>query len=217
MSIKQDFYIKEINYKTAEKVVVKCHYAHRKCSCVHAFGLFSKNPVKLRGVIIYGIPASDFVCRCICGDDERQNVYELTRLYIDDGLPRNLESYFIANTIKLLDREIIVSYSDTLYNHVGIVYQASNFIYTGLSHVQRDGATINGKHNRHNKQRVSNGADYVWRSAKHRYIYFNCNKRRRKELMKKLRLPILPYPKQHGSVPITSTENIHDNRRKPLF
>lgn len=100
MSIKDEYFIKPINYETAEDVVVKCHYAHRKASCVYAFGLYSKKPLKLRGVIIYGIPASDFVCKGVCGVEERENVYELTRLYVDDGLPKNLESYFISHTIK---------------------------------------------------------------------------------------------------------------------
>ena len=48
------------------------------------------------------------------------------------------------------------------------------------------------------------------------YVYFNCNKKRKKELLKKLNYPILPYPKQNTSCPITSTENINDNK-KSLF
>ena len=59
--IKEKYIIEPIDYKTAETVVVKCHYAHRKCSCVKSFGLFSKSPKRLVGVIIYGIPASPFV------------------------------------------------------------------------------------------------------------------------------------------------------------
>ena len=36
---------------------------------------------------------------------------------------------------------------------------------------------------------------YVERPRKHRYIYFNAKGRRKKELMKKLKYKILPYPK----------------------
>lgn len=207
MSIKDSFYIKQIDFKTAERVVERCHYAHRKASCVYSFGLFNNENHRLVGVIIYGIPASDFVCKCICGESEKRNVYELTRLYVDDGLPKNCESYLISNTIKLLDREIIISYSDTQYGHIGIVYQATNFIYTGLSLPHKDPVS-NNRHNRHNKNRLSDG--FVIRSPKHRYIYFNANKRRKKELIKKLKLPILPYPKSNRNVPKTSFENISD-------
>ena len=33
------------------------------------------------------------------------------------------------------------------------------------------------------------------RPQKHRYIFFNCNKRRKKELLNKLKYKILKYPK----------------------
>lgn len=36
---------------------------------------------------------------------------------------------------------------------------------------------------------------WIPRSRKHRYVYFNANKRRRKELIQKLNYEILPYPK----------------------
>jgi len=36
---------------------------------------------------------------------------------------------------------------------------------------------------------------FVDRPRKHRYIYFNASKTRKKELLKKLNYPILPYPK----------------------
>ena len=42
------------------------------------------------------------------------------------------------------------------------------------------------------------GEDFVeeyYSSLKHRYIYFNCNQKRKKELLKKLKYKIQPYPK----------------------
>jgi hypothetical protein len=42
------------------------------------------------------------------------------------------------------------------------------------------------------------GEEFVeeyYSSLKHRYIYFNSDKRRKKELLKKLKYKILPYPK----------------------
>lgn len=233
MSIKDDYYIKEINFTTAESVVIRCHYAHRHAPYTHAYGLFSKELKRLVGVVIYGSPASHSLCESLCGFDERYNIYELTRLYVDDGLPRNLESYLVGNTIKMLDKEIIVSYSDTEYNHVGIIYQATNFYYTGITKSNSaDFEGIDELGNRlHNKslydkygdiegirKAIENGANIYTkqRSKKHRYVYFNCNKRRKKELLAKLqeRYEILPYPKQDCPCPITSTENITDYEKK---
>jgi len=38
--------------------------------------------------------------------------------------------------------------------------------------------------------------DEYWSSPKHRYIFFNAPQKRRKQLIKKLRYPVLPYPKK---------------------
>ena len=91
--------------------------------------------------------------------------------------------------------------------HVGYVYQATNWIYTGLTHTQIDWILEgeNKKHNRHywekfggiNKAKEILGDKMipVKRPQKHRYIYFNCNKKRKKDLLNKLRYEILKYPK----------------------
>jgi len=203
MSIKDNYYIKQIPYKLAIDIIIEKHYLHRKASCVFAFGLFEILTDNLVGVIIYGIPASPNVCRGICGREEELNVYELTRLWVDDKVPKNGESFLIGNTIKLLDREIIVSYSEPEQGHVGYVYQATNWIYTGLTakrtnRVKIDGSTI--KHNRHAHEDKEDTM-LVDRPRKHRYIYFNCNgKRRKNELLQKLKYNICSYPKLHTLV-----------------
>ena len=238
MSIRDDYYIQEVNYETAENIVVKCHYAHRKAPYTHAFGLFNRASGRICGVVIYGSPASPHLCEELCGFDERYNIYELTRLYVDDGLPKNLESFLVGNTLKLLDKEIIVSFSDTLYNHVGVIYQATNFYYTGKAgggssfyweEIDENGNRLHNKAMFEKygsidgiKQAIENGKNIhqIPRSFKHRYVYFNCNKKRKKELLGKLKYPILPYPKQDIPCPITSTENIFDEKntgKKRLF
>lgn len=226
--IRDDYYIREIDYKTAMRIVVKCHYAHRIAPCSRAFGLYSNRLNRIVGVVTYGSPVGMYLCEGICGKDEVDNIYELTRLYVDDGLEKNLESYLVANTLKLLDKEIIVSYADSSYGHIGVVYQATNFYYTGMSQGHKDYVMMVDGHLIHNKTccEVLGGVDnvkkgvetgivtVVERSRKHRYVYFNCNRRRKKELLRKLAYPILPYPKQVGAVPTTSTENIFDNEKR---
>lgn len=227
MAIKDDYYIAEIDSQTAQNIIVRCHYAHRKAPCTRAFGLYSKQLNRIVGVVMYGSPVNHCLCESLCGFEERYNIYELTRLYVDDGLPKNLESFLVGNTIKLLDKEIIISYSDTEFDHVGIVYQATNFLYTGLSDGHKDYEEIDEHGKRlHSKSviRKYGGVENVlanlngdtlyikYRSQKHRYIYFNCNKRRKKELLAKLCYDVLPYPKQDHAVPTTSTVNIFDTK-----
>lgn len=93
-------------------------------------------------------------------------------------------------------RWIIVSYSDTAMNHHGYIYQACNFLYTGMTNERTDIFTEEGKHSRHYSEEDLHGEYRQVRSAKHRYVYF-CTyiKREKDEWRKALRYPVLPYPK----------------------
>jgi len=208
MAIKDRFHIKEIDKKTAQAVVIKNHYLHRQAPCSKAFGLFdNQNPDSPVGVVMYGVSPSSTLLKGICGEDEARNVYELTRLWVDDSVPKNGESFLIGNTVGLLDREIIVSFADSSQGHVGAVYQATNWLYTGLSAKFKD-PKVKGMENMHhatyangltNKQVVEKfGEDNVYfveRPRKYRYVIFNANRSRKKELMAALRYQVLPYPK----------------------
>lgn len=207
MLSKNDYSIKRIPYKLAMDIVIKHHYLHRKCPCSFAFGLFDKNN-EIKGVVVYGVSCSSTLLKGICGPEEAHNVYELNRLWVDDSVPKNGESFLIANTIKQLDKEIIVSFADTSKGHVGYVYQATNFLYCGLSAKFLD-PKVRGKENMHHATYAhgmtmkqvkevygEENVYYVERPRKHRYVFFNCNKRRKKELKKKLRYKVYPYPKK---------------------
>lgn len=207
MSLKETYSIKPISYKEAMDIVVEKHYLHRKCPVSHAYGLIDIQSGEVVGVVTYGVSPSSTLLKGICGPEEARNVYELNRLWVDDMVAKNGESYLVANSMKLLDREIIVSFADTSQGHVGYIYQAANFIYTGLSAKFKDPKVV-GKENMHhatyangltNAQVIEKfGAEnvtFVERPRKHRYIYFNCDKRRKKELLKKLRYKTMPYPK----------------------
>jgi hypothetical protein len=209
--MKEKYYIKEVDKKNAMDMIIKNHYLHRKAPCKYAFGLYEKQTNNLVGVIIYGTPASRSVQKGICGIDEANNVIELTRLWIDDKVGHNAESYLIGNTIKLVKEPIIVSYAEHKQGHLGIVYQATNWIYTGMSdrHIQWKVEGVDNKHSRHlfDKYGGINEAKKILgdkmikeeRPRKYRYIYFNCDRRRKKQLLSKLRYEQQPYPKFNAS------------------
>ncbi len=94
----------------------------------------------------------------------------------------------VGRSLKLLPPNlIVVSYADTEQNHKGIVYQAANFKYYGLSAKRTDwkvkgkehlhGQTIadqfRGQPNRSKLMRDKYGEDFYLapRPRKHRYIY----------------------------------------------
>lgn len=206
---KTKYEVRQIDYKTAMDLIVKNHYLHRKAPCSQAFGLFHKtNTDRPIGVITYGTPASRALQKGLCGIDEADNVVELTRLWIEDGTEKNAESFLIANSIKLVTKEILVSYAEAQQGHLGIVYQATNWIYTGLSdkHVIWTIEGTDNKHSRHifdsyggiNKAKkiLKDKMIKGERPRKHRYVFFNTsNSKRKKELISKLRYKIEPYPK----------------------
>ncbi len=92
----------------------------------------------------------------------------------------------------------VLSYADQSHGHHGYIYQATNWIYTGLS-AKRTERFDPLNPNKHSKT-VTETMDYKdlsirERPQKHRYIMFLANKRKKKEFMKKLNYPILKYPK----------------------
>lgn len=210
--LKENYYIKAISHKKAIDIVVAYHYLQREAPCSFAFGLFEQKTDILKGVVIYGTPSSPTLREGICGEEEKFNVIELTRLWISDDVPKNGESFLVGNTLKLLDKEIVVSFAEIQQGHVGAIYQATNWIYTGLS-AKRGSWTVEGmdKHCQTIADQYSaktlrrlygDRFKTIDRPRKHRYIHFNCAKLkkreriiREKELLKKLKYPILPYPK----------------------
>ena len=205
----ENYTISRIDYDTAMRMVIEKHYLHRVAPCSFAFGLFFEDEneflPRLVGVITYGSPASPSLTKGIAGDEYKDQVIELTRLWVDDSVPKNGESYLIGNTLPLIDKDIVVSFAEIDQGHKGTVYQATNWLYTGESKKRTD-LTIDeiqvhtkSLSNRLNAKEIKEQYPDTWymkdRPPKHRYVYLRGNKWRKKELRKVLKYEILPYPK----------------------
>ncbi len=199
----ENYKIRQIDYATAMRVVVREHYLHRKAPCSVAFGLFLGDDLK--GVVCYGTPSSAPLRSGIAGPENACNVVELTRLWVCDSVPRNGESFLIGRTVSKAGKEIVVSFAEIQQGHVGIVYQATNWIYTGLS-AKRTNWTIAGidKHcqtiadkytAKEVRAKYGDRFSLTDRPRKHRYVYINAKGRRRAELLAALRYKPAPYPK----------------------
>ena len=178
------------NKKLADPFILEIHYAKRKPSISYVYGLFDKD--ELIGICSFGSPASPSLCKGIAGEHNKSKVIELNRLVLKYNR-KNEASYLVGQSLKLLPKpKIVVSYADTAQNHTGIVYQATNFLFTGTSKPRTDMAGKDGKHSRHH---LGDRTKRVYRSAKHRYIYFVGDKTDKKQLLKELNYPIMDYPK----------------------
>jgi hypothetical protein len=179
-----------INNFEVEPWLLEKHYAKRMCSISFAFGLYDCE--NLVGVVTYGMPASPNLCMGVCGIENRDRVLELNRLCLNDGV-KNGASFLVSKSLQMLPKPtIVVSYADTAMGHVGYIYQASNFLFTGTTKERTDMAGEDGKHSRHS---LGNSELRVNRSAKHRYVYFVGNKSQKNNLLKQLNYEVLPYPK----------------------
>jgi len=208
--------VKSIENFECKAWLLNKHYAKRMCSISYAFGLFDENNI-LQGVCTFGSPPSRALCVGVCGIENAHKVYELNRFIINDN-EKNIASFFISRCLKLLPKGlIIVSYADTSQNHHGYIYQATNWIYTGLSVEFMDymvkgyehlhSASImdmvgrsdtNGHLNKVELLKEKFGAENVYqveRPRKHRYFYLLGNKTDKKNMKNKLKYEIQPYPK----------------------
>ncbi len=223
--------LRKINKNVAKDIIVKYHYTHKWTLCQVAYGIFYKEDEedafldttkeKLIGCVIYANPVGRSAAASISDDLNISEVFELTRLFIHDGYGKNIESYCIAQAIKLLNIDFphikcVLSYADGEQNHNGTIYQATGFLYQGNSSValmpnysvsltgppdykwmhSRTVSSTYGSHNvEHLKKRIGKTFYRKKESNKHRYILFICNKGLKRKLVKSLKHPILPYPK----------------------
>lgn len=190
-------WFKPITTETMNVIAREKHYLHREVNTSWAWGAYHEG--LLLGAISFAKPASPAVCRSVIGDEGADRVYELNRLWMDDKCPRNSESRFIGYALRQLSKVrpplILISYADIGAGHVGLVYRATNWLFTGETKVHFDKAYADGRHPRSmtpaDREAESDDVILVERSRKNRYVYFFD-----KEDRKKLKAEVLEYPKE---------------------
>lgn len=133
----KEFTVKSVSRKDIEQFVIENHYSKSINGCIadYCYALYDGD--KMIGAMFYGRMAMANQWKRF--SDTPENVIELRRLCCIDDTPRNTESYFIGQSIKLLRKEwnpaskgrLIVSYADKEHGHSGTIYKASNFEMVG--------------------------------------------------------------------------------------
>lgn len=208
--MKKEYSVESIDSKETYEWLLHKHYLKRKTCISFSFGLF-KNKV-LEGVCTYGNALPATMRKGFCGEKYEHIVYELNRLCINENLHKNVLSFFVSRTFKLLKKpKILVSYADKEVGHTGYIYQATNWLFTGESHTQLDWK-VRGKEHIHSrtlmdefafekdrikklKEKYGKDLYQVPRIPKNRYVYFLGTKKQKKEMMESLNYKIQPYPK----------------------
>ena len=182
--------VTRISYGECKNLILNVHYAKRMPSISFAYGLFENG--FMQGIVTYGSPASPSLCKGVCGPSYQNSVIELNRLVLVNN-KKNEASFLVGHSLRMLPKyKIVVSYADTKQGHIGFVYQATNWIYTGLTARRTDMAGKKGSHSRHSHNNPNNRVE---RSSKHRYVFFLGSKKEKRDAKKCLQYSAQPYPK----------------------
>lgn len=200
MAIKDIFKVKSIDAEQTKEWFLKKHYAKRIPNSIYTFGLYQD--ILLQGVVSFGMTANNNLNEFIDG----YKCVELNRLVINEGMPENTLSYFVSQSLKLLPKPIVViSYADSGQGHHGYIYQATNWIYTGLGKGDYEFIKNGRQYHRKNiydllgtgsiENAKKHGYEVVKVEPKHRYIQLLGNKREVNDMKSKMPFNIEPYPK----------------------
>jgi hypothetical protein len=197
--------VRPIPFLAAKKMLVENHYLHSLPGGTKlAFGVFLNH--NLFGTITFG--AGPSLVYSLVEDAQPEDCLTLTRLWLSDQLPSNSESRVISVALRAIRKfthvKFVVTYADPSHEHMGTIYQATNFLYTGLSEKMplfdigdgkpRHSRTLSHSYGTHSiKYLVSNGVNVkiIPQAAKHRYIYFLDQ-----SWGNRLQPQVLPYPKK---------------------
>jgi len=130
-----DFYVKEIDRKEANKTIIKNHYSKKVYNGTYInLGVFIND--EMLGVLQYGYAMNPASCGSVVEGTEMNQYLELNRMWLDDKAIRNSESKAIAYSIKYIKGKIktikwIQSFADERCGGLGIVYQACSFNFYG--------------------------------------------------------------------------------------
>jgi hypothetical protein len=199
--------IAPISQIDAKEILISNHYLHSFPGGTKlSFGVYLD--ARLLGALTFGV--GPYLGYKLVKDASPDDVVTLTRLWLSDDLPRNSESRVLGFVLRSLRKEtslkFVLAYSDPSAGHLGTIYQATNWLYTGLSsatplydigdgipHHSRSLAHQLGSHSIRYLTSQGIMVKTVPQMAKHRYIHFLDDSWRTRLLV-----PVLPYPKKEG-------------------
>lgn len=193
---------------TTQQVETFCqqvHYAQHAGADSWRYGLW--HGLDLLGIVTYNMPTTD-AADGVFGPDRRQRIRHMGRLALAHDAPPNSESRLIVHSLRLLradnpDALAVLTFSDpdqrnpfTGVAQVGLVYQATNALYTGEGGQPRyywDPVNKRRMATSHlsSRQAREKGWEVHTGSPKHRYVYLLGTPAERRRLRAELLLPVI--------------------------
>jgi hypothetical protein len=186
-----------------EKWILAKHYLRRAPIFWAGFGLEIDGMIQ--GVCVYGQPSPPIQKHAF--RDRDFQLFELSRLVVQTK-QKNAASFLVGNSLKMLKAPCaVISYADSEQGHSGIVYQATNWIYTGATKSHDKAYLVDGRraHPMTLRDRgitdptrwaKENGIQTVPPMDKHRYFQLVGDRRQCRAMLAKLAYPVVAqYPK----------------------
>lgn len=217
--MKKQYEIREITKDEALEMVKKYHYSQTLANLNKIFlGFFLED--RLVGVVTLGWGTRPLhTIRKIFPSLETKDYYEIGRMCMTEDMERNSESQMLSQLVKYIkvnypDIKVLFTWADGMLGKAGYVYQASNFYYAGFFETDtylKDGVRIHPRKMKNilgmddDKRKTVRPTpeqrkqyDIGWyKGRQFRYIYFTCDKKEKKRLMKECQFELSKnYPKQ---------------------
>lgn len=203
---KNSLYVAAIPSARAREVIISRHYSRRivNNSYVH-LGVYHQG--EFRGVLQFGYALNPHRAGKVVEGTQQGEYLELNRMWLDDACPRNTESQTISFAVKYIRRACptvawIQSFADERCGGLGVVYQASNFLFCG-SHLTTfwllDDVWYHEMLLTAHKKGGGRGVhlrENIHRAQRHQYRQFRYVLFLKQPWKKRLRLPVQPYPKR---------------------
>lgn len=186
------------NSKAIKKACLDFHYAKSIPTVQYAYNIYN-NKNEWCGVIIFGGGANNNLAKSF--DLYNGEVLELERVALNGKQEQTSKAVSLA--LKVLHKEnpivkMIVSYADHRQQHLGIIYQATNWLYLGKIITSDFQYYYNGKwthertiNSKKNKNELKNTLQKRKNSNKFKYVY--CFDKQLKDKYKKISIN---YPKK---------------------
>lgn len=201
----QSLLVRPVAVRIASTVLDREHYLHSTPggTCL-AFGVFLDS--RLLGAVTFG--AGPYLAHRLVEGACLDDCLTLTRFWLSDELPSNAESRVLGIVLRALRKHsslrFLVTYADPTQGHPGTIYQATNWLYTGLSEAMprydlgdgkpRHSRSVSHAFGTHSVAYLASHGIPVTRvpqEAKHRYVYFLDQ-----TWQPRLKVPALPYPRK---------------------
>jgi hypothetical protein len=208
-----DTYVRRIGYDVARRFIERYEWLGNVGSAQMCFGLFFGT--ELLSVCCYTKAVAPGAFRVLLPKVESRNVYQLCRGATAPHAPKWSGSRLIGRSLAVLNREVgvqyVFAYADPRAGEIGVIYQAANAIYLGMTDARGPGEYVvcgqrlnprtvfrrygSAKHDV--LSRVDPSYARVQRVKKHRYVFVLGGTREKEAALAALTHLRRPAPKRY--------------------